>query len=484
MSLADTPYTAPTVVSKFMKSEAEFKAILGPFGSGKTVGCCMEIVRRCLAQVPGKDGIRRSRWAIIRSVRQQLHDTTIKTWLDWIPDGVFGKWSPSKMEYLLEVNDCRAEILFRALDTPADVAKLMSLELTGAYINESQFTPREIVEGIQGRLKRYPSVAMGGSNYWMLIADTNPPGVGTYWHKVFEQLPVEDDDPNSVPNCDVFKQPSGLSIDPPADNLENLHPTYYQDLSRGKSKLYVDTVVHAIYPPSQDGKPVYHDTFQMDRHVSKVSLKIDPQLPVIIGQDWGLTPSGVWLQMQRDGTIFILRETPAFDMGTKRYLKTKVRPMHMTTFPLNPILIVGDPAGVRRADSDEGTSFKECKTAGYKAIQAPSQDPIVRIKVLDELFADFPHGNPKILIDPSCKMFIAACRSDYRYPKKKMSIAEAYADKPEKNACSHTMEGAQYGLLYATGRKYRAEDFMSNTTFNPLANNKPQYRPADPVGGY
>jgi len=247
MSLADTHYKAPRVVAQFMKSDAPFKAILGPYGSGKSVGCCVEILRRCMAQKKGKDGFRRSRWVIVRNVRQQLADTTIKTWLDWVPDGVFGKWRESKMEYTLEFNDVKAEILFRALDTPADAAKLMSLELTGAWLNESQFIPKEIVEKLEGRLKRYPSQAMGGSNYWMLIADTNPPAVDTYWHKIFEHLEVEEGNPNSVVLCDTFKQPSGLS--PDADNLENLEPGYYEALSKGKSKVYVDTVVKAVVPP-------------------------------------------------------------------------------------------------------------------------------------------------------------------------------------------------------------------------------------------
>ena len=451
--------------------------------SGKSVGCIMEIMRRCINQRVGKDGLRRSRWCVIRSVRQQLHDTTIKTWLDWIPDGVFGKWSSSKMEYDLSFNDVRASIIFRALDTPADVAKLMSLELTGAFINECQYIPREIVEGIQGRLKRYPSVAMGGSNYWMLIADTNAPAEGTYWEKIFTKQPIDEDDPNSLSECDPYIQKSGL--DPDADNLENLHPTYYQDLARGKSKLYVDTVVHAIFPPSQDGKPVYHDTFQRDKHVSKVPLKIDPVLPIIVGQDWGLTPAGLYFQVQRDGTVYVLRETPAFDMGTERYIKTKLRPMHLTTFPTNPIIIIGDPSGVRRADSDESTSFQMCKKMGYTAKPASTNDPDVRIKAFDTLFSEFPRGNPKILIDPGCKSFIMACQSGYRYKKKKHSIAEAFDAKPDKDApCSHLMEGGQYGALFIIGRRFRNEDYMQNTNYNPLANRTPQYRPADPVGGY
>jgi hypothetical protein len=441
----------------------------------------MEIVRRCAQQKVSPDGFRYSRWVVVRNVRQQLLDTTLKTWRDWVPDGVLGKWKESSSTFQMEFNDVRAEILFRALDTPADVQKLLSLELTGAWLNECQFIPREIVEGLQGRLERYPSKKMGGSNYWMLIADTNPPGIGTYWHKVFEKMPIDEDDENSVVICDTYKQPSGLAHD--ADNIENLNGGYgyYEKLSKGKSKQYVDTVVHAKYPPSQSGKPVYHDSFNRERHVSKRPLPVDPFLPVIVGQDFGLTPAGLWMQMQHDGRIYILRETPAFDMGTKRYIRSMFTPMQMTTFPTNPIVVAGDPAGVRRADSDEGTCFKEFKEAGYFAKPAATNDPNVRIKAFDELFSTYPDGEPLVLIDPACKTFIRAMVSDYKYRRKKMSVEEAYDDKPDKtHSCSHLVEGGQYGAMFLTNKRYDATDYSRYE--NNQHYSVPAYRPAQLEG--
>lgn len=40
---------------------------MGGFGSGKTSGCIMDIVRRATEQVQSPDGIRRSRWAVVRN---------------------------------------------------------------------------------------------------------------------------------------------------------------------------------------------------------------------------------------------------------------------------------------------------------------------------------------------------------------------------------------------------------------------------------
>lgn len=486
MAIIDIKYDAPKIVSRFMQSDSPFKAILGPFGSGKSVGCCMEILRRCAQQKVGVDGFRRSRWVVVRNVRQQLKDTTLKTWFDWIKPGLLGEWKESESTFFLEFNDVRAEILFRALDTPEDVQKVLSLEITGCWLNECQFIPQAIVEGLQGRLKRYPSKMMGGSNYWSLIADTNPPAVDTYWHKIFEHIPITDGDDGSVVLCDTFKQPSGLS--PDADNIENLEDGYYEELSKGKSKVYVDTVVRALYPPSQSGKPVYHAVFKRDRHVSERSLRIDPHLPVVVGQDWGLTPAGLWMQMQHNGQIFVLRETPAFDIGTKRYIQNFFRPMHRTIFTHNPIVVIGDPSGVRRSDSDEGTCFKMFKDVGYIAKPAKTNDPEVRIKALSDLFSSYPDGEPAIIIDPSCKSFILAMQANYRFLKKKGSIEEAYADKPDKNhPCSHLVEGGQYGALFLTGGKYDSSVYMrvnarANDPFSFMSRPVNAYRPAQDAG--
>jgi hypothetical protein len=481
VAVIDIKYTAPKVVAKFMQSDADFKAILGPFGSGKSVGCCMEILRRCAQQRVSSDGLRRSRWVVVRNVRQQLKDTTLKTWLQWVKPGLLGRWKESDSTFYIEFNDVRAEILFRALDTPEDVQKVLSLEITGCWFNECQFIPREIVEGLQGRLKRYPSKDMGGSNYWSMIADTNPPAIDTYWYKIFEHLPIDETDPNSIVQCDTFKQPSGLS--PDADNLENLETGYYEKLAIGKSKVYVDTAVKAIYPPSQAGKPVYHATFRRDKHVSRTPLKIDPYLPVIVGQDWGLTPAGLWFQMQPDGRIFILRETPAFDIGTKRYLQRYLIPMHKTTFPLNPIVIIGDPSGVRRADSDEGTCFKMCRDVGYVAKPAATNNPEVRIKAFDDLFSTYPDGEPMVLIDPSCKNFIHAMSSGYRYARKRAAFGEEYADKPDKTqSCSHLVEGGQYGAMFLASRRYDPSEYM-RAIADPFGFMQRQpYRPAQKEG--
>lgn len=470
-------FTVPT--GFFVARHNGFIFVTG--NSGKSVACCVEIFRRCQEQKIGTDGFRRSRWVVVRNTRKQLKNTTLKTWFDWFPSrqGI-GYWKVTDDTFYLEFADVRAEIVFMPLDTPDDVANVLSLELTGVWLNECKEIPQEIVEGLQGRLERYPSQKMGGSNYWLMIADTNMPSVGSYWWKVFEKQPLEDDNPDTVVECDSFRQPSGLS--PEAENICNLNPGYYSRKAKGRSTSYINVYIKAQYSLSMEGKPVYHGSFRHNRHVSKTPLPIHPTLPIVIGQDFGLTPAGLWMQMQEDGRIYILRETPAFDMGIKRYIKSKFRPMQLTTFPNNIPIVAGDPSGVRRADSDEGTCFKEFKSQGITAKPAYTNDPEVRIKVFDDLFSEYPDGEPRVLIDPSCKTFIAAMQSNYMYKRRKRSAGEVFEDKPDKShSCSHLVEGGQYGAMFLTGRKYDPADYTVYENYNPL-NTYAAYRPAQREG--
>src|SRR5215813_1713624 len=103
-----------------MASDAFVRCIVGPIGSGKTSACIIELLRRASQQAPGPDGIRHTRFVVIRNSYPQLRDTTKKTFDSWIPPGV-GEWHKQEFIFELKAGDVHCEILFRALDTPDDV---------------------------------------------------------------------------------------------------------------------------------------------------------------------------------------------------------------------------------------------------------------------------------------------------------------------------------------------------------------------------
>lgn len=63
----------------------------------------------------------------------------------WLPEYVFGQFNRRTMTHTIQFNDIYLEVMFRALDRADDVAKLLSLELTGAWVNEAKEVPKAII---------------------------------------------------------------------------------------------------------------------------------------------------------------------------------------------------------------------------------------------------------------------------------------------------------------------------------------------------
>ena len=132
------------VLWKFLNDDSFIKSIMGPVGSGKSYACCAELFRRAVMQKPSpRDGIKYSRFAVVRNSYPMLKTTTLKTWLELFPEDIWGNVHhapPIKHHIRLPSKEGASgidmEVLFLALDQPKDVRKLLSLELTGAFVNE------------------------------------------------------------------------------------------------------------------------------------------------------------------------------------------------------------------------------------------------------------------------------------------------------------------------------------------------------------
>lgn len=232
MSAIAVEYNAPPTLGRFLGSDAFVRCVVGPVGSGKSSACVLEVLRRALQQKPGPDGIRRTRFAVIRNTYSQLRDTTRKTFEQWIPPQL-GKWHEQSFTFVMDFNDVHCEVLFRALDRPEDVNKLLSLELTGAYFNEFREIARSIFELMQSRVGRYPSKLQGGPTWFGIWCDTNPWHTGHWAHRLFKACPE---------GFELTHQPGGRTAQ--AENVENLPQGYYPRLCLGKDdawvKVYVD----------------------------------------------------------------------------------------------------------------------------------------------------------------------------------------------------------------------------------------------------
>jgi hypothetical protein len=439
MSSLEINYTPSKTIKEFFESDANMRVIMGPVGSGKSVGMCFEILRRAMGQAPGKDGVRRTRFAVVRQTVRQLADTTIKTWLDWFPDGVCGRFMRTTKTYYLEIGDIVCEVMFRALDDADDVANLNSLELTGAWFNECRDIAKEIVDAMSKRVGRYPAAKDGGPTWSGMWGDTNPPTIDTWWYYQMEHL---DPDDGVSPNDNgwvVFKQPSGRS--PDAENIKNLPAGYYD--TQGRSDEYVRTFIDGFYGHSLAGTPVYK-YFKPDYHISKHPLVYvkGSVRPIIVGMDLGLTPAAVVGQLDPRGRMLILGEAVGFDMGVQRFIRTKLKPLLNEKFAGASIQIVCDPAGNQRQQGDEKSVVQLIEAEGFSVIPASTNNPVRRINAVDEYLMRNVDGDAAFLLDPGATNLKAAMMGGYRFHPKTGNI--------EKNNHSHVAEALQYLALHIT----------------------------------
>ncbi len=455
-------------IRNFMLDESYFRGIRGPIGSGKSVACCVEIFRRAMQQAPSQDGVRRTRWAVIRNTNPQLKTTTIKTWLDWFPEDKFGKFTWS-VPYVhnIRINDVHAEVYFLALDRPDDVRKLLSLELTGVWVNEAREVSKTIIDAASSRLFRFPARKDGGCTWSGIICDTNAPEDDHWWPIMAGESPMPEfisrDEALMLVKPDnwaFFKQPPAMlehkdamgnvlryKLNPERENGKYTDDRYYTTTISGKAKSWIDVYILNKLGAVKDGKPVF-PMFSQTTHISKDVLAAIPQSPVVIGLDFGLTPSAIFGQRIVGGQWHIFHEVVAQDMGIRRFSDV-LRQEIAKVCPLSEITIYGDPAGDQRAQTDETTPFQILRAADMVAYPAPTNDITTRLETVESLLSKMIDGRPAILISPTCLNIIKGFESGYCYKRIQVSGDERYKDVPDKNRYSHPHDALQYLLCGA-----------------------------------
>ena len=438
-------YDASPTISAFIVDEKPYTFVVGPIGSGKSVGGVMKIFYRAAKQEPSPvDGIRYSRWLVVRNTNKELQDTTLKTFFDWFPPGIAGEWHATSKTFVYKRDGLHCEIMFRALDRPDDASSVLSLELTGAMIDEFVEIPREILDAVHSRCDRYPSASKGGCTWAGVWGASNPGTQDSWWYDfLYEEWPDEVGGAAAQDeSMSLYEQPSGFS--PQADNLKNLKPykagcnDYYINKAKGKTLEWVKQFIEVQWGYSQKGKAVYK-MFNRELHVAKQPLKYNPHLPLILGFDAGLTPAMVFMQQDSFGRVLILDELVSENMGAQRFCREKVKPLINRKYQNASIVVAADPATKQRAQTDERTvaSVLE-KELGVKVKGASSNDLAARLGAVDSFLTLLTEAGPALLIDPSCKTTISGFSAGYKYAINTKGVS---GDKPEKNFYSHCFVG-------------------------------------------
>ena len=474
-------YTPPgPVAEQFLWDRSFFSGMMGPVGSGKSSTACWRMIMTALQQIPF-EGVRQSRWVVVRNTYPELKSTTIKTWQEWFPEEVAPmNWGSPITSHLLikDIGDGTGldlEVLFLAIDRPEDVGKLRSLEATGIWINEASEIPKEVFDMCTQRVGRFPALRRGGPTWTGVVADTNPPDDEHWWYILAERDTSTEFGAELIASMDAaskvlrergflkedqahfkfFRQPGALYLEgteykpnPDAENVGNIKNgyAYYYNQIAGKTEDWIKVFILGEYGTTLSGKPVFPE-WNEKFHLAKEPIAAIRGLPIIVAWDFGLTPAAVLLQMTAKGQVLILREYVSEDMGIRQFASTVVRPAITNDFGAFRLLSVGDPAGTARAQTDEKTCMQELLDCGFPTEPADTNEFVARRESVAFWLLRSTGGAPGIIVDPSCKVLRKGFNGGYHFAYTVSSGARRVKDRPEKNRFSHPHDALQYGCL-------------------------------------
>ena len=462
-------YHALPTLAKFHRSHAPVRGIMGPVGSGKTRGCATEALLITMDQKPMRDGVRRTRGAVMRNTYRELWSTTIPTWLRVYPERIFGKLKDSSpIVQVIRTNDGRGdieiEVLFFPLDEAKDIRSLKSLEVTWAYLNEASEMPYEALEMITTRIPRWPPKdELGGEDpvrygTWL---DFNPPDPDHWLFKIIEEAPPA--------GWEFFKQPPGVvedgggvivslegtrySVNPHAENLVNLPSRYYQEGLQGKGDDFIRVFGKGMYGFIRAGQPVY-TTYVDSLHYSPEPIPLLPGIPIELGFDFGNNTATVIAQYHKpSGQLRVIDEVYTPGWTLEDHLPKALLPHLAMNYPGYMVRGWGDPAGNQPGAATSQTCFQMLRGVGLDIHPAPlrKNEFLPRKMAVDKLLSGLAGGGkPALVIGPNCRKLHAGFLGRYRLERKQIAGdpgRKVFKDLPVKDEYSHLQDALQYLAL-------------------------------------
>lgn len=472
----------PVAAAFLGDAQADARFLRGPVGGGKTVTCVFDCLKNAMAMPVCRDGWVHYRVAVIGTTYGQLERNLYPTWHFWLPkdggDWTEGEWTGGGGRFAKQILKFHAvrgdrtvkvhfEAIFGAIGELAVEQFVRGFEPTAWYLYEVDQHPKGIVEQCLGRLRRWPNAELLGRKpdyRSYLIGDLNAPDIDSWYHELIMEI--------RPPGYREFTQPSGLS--PRAENLQNLAEGYYQKLAElnKHDKRWVRRMILNQFAPSRAGDPVFEE-WADDLHYAAEPIVFDPQRPLYLGFDQGLTqPACIAAQRAPNGQWRVLHEVVPGRMNARRFAERVKEDLAEVCPNARVAGAWADPAGFDGADREAG-ELAWAETVGRElsiAIQpAPSNEIDLRHQaVKDELTFMVDGATPGLLVSPRCKELRKGFASHYMFEKRKLE--QSQSRKPIKNFWANPHDALQYLFLGVKGR------------FGVISNNRDAGMGAPPPG--
>jgi len=483
---------------RYLLSTASVICIQGPVRSGKSVASIMRIYAAMMA-VPKTRGKRRSRWLVIRNSYPDLLASTIKTWLEWFPEDVYGRfYNTPPYRHEMRFGDVEATVEFESFAGEEDIPSLKSREYTGAWINEAQFYSRKFCVAVYERTGWYP--LPGGPKF--LQMDMNAPPLG-HWVPIMRgdaPIPEEmtDRERRSLvkpPDWEFLTQPAwfieekdqhgavlSYKINPEAENLNIVGERSVFELLDGRTTDEIDADLMNRVTLLQPGRAVF-PMFTRDTHISKVPLQPVKGYPIDVGLDFGRQPAAVFMQ-QVNGRWLVLGEVTGSGMGAETFAPMVKRRL-AEWFPGFEVRFWGDPSGDNpRGETDDQTAFGIFEKYGMTVRKADTAGRRgIRLETMTAMLNRMVNGQPAIVYDPiRCPTLTTGMAGGYCYKRKKVSGTPTYEDVPLKNVFSHPVDASIEPLMGLGEGRITIGRTEKPPPINTLRAVNPMFRGPKPAG--
>ena len=459
----------------FHDSDCRVKMIMGPYGSGKSTICAMDMLYYAADQPPAPDGVRYSRWRVIRASYPNLTQTTRRIIQSVMPDGsgalTVGNAPLHGVFFfgLPDGNRVHSEFEMWSAVTGDEADKFRSANWTGVWLNEATEVSYEVFAKALIRSGRFPDESRGGCKWGGVLMDFNRPPRGHWLSGLLDKPELRvryGDRIDVIPLFEVRQPPAAFKrekdgevwyeVNPEAENLGNLlgGENYYKEQIAVYERSGMTEEIDALYclldAVSKSGKPVW-PMFSEKSHVALKKIEPDLNAPAVVGCDTsGIHPAAVVLQFQQSRWC-VTDELYGDQEGLETFLNAGLLPLLRGRYPHSEITIACDPANAR--DSYTGlapTSYFQ--QAGLRVWLPPTNRPAIRISSV-AFMLNLDVGG--LLVSPHCGVLIEAMKGGdgqggYHYSKHRImgSIDVVYSSAPEKNGASHIADALQYGAMY------------------------------------
>ena len=382
-----------------------------------------------------------ARWDLIRDTWENMQATTMKTFFEWFPPGIFGTFNHTRRTFTWASGVAEGEVEFLGMDDPGDASKLMSRELAGFGMDEPA-----------------PAVTSGGIDemiFDIALSRLRQSGMKWYSSKLAENNPDEN---HWTYRRFVDPGTEGFELLQPLapENEKNLPEGYYSELRRvwGHRPDLIRRFIEGEFGFQVNGKavtPQWSDSI----HLALGLVPVE-RAELALLWDFGHNPTCIITQRTPLGYWLILDSLVGDGIGVEELIEDGVKPLLVDRYRGFKWRHIGDPAGkIREQTSINRSAVRSIRKMIGGTFRAGPIKPEERVEPLRAVLSRIIGGKGVVQVDRTRARHVwQSLRGGWHF---NVSRAGLLSRTPVKDMASHPGDAMGYGaaILWPMARLHQ-----------------------------